>query len=89
MNKVYVLMYCYNDGCEKLGIFSSFEKAMESAKMVLKRDYGICDVDKFHSPERGTEITNDKENEFFEFVKNDYIETLSINKYDIDKLEEW
>lgn len=89
MNKVYVLMYCYNDGCEKLGVFSTFEKAMESAKMILKRDYGICDIDNFHSPDGEIEITNDKDIEFFKFISGDYIETLSIDKYDIDKLEEW
>ena len=88
MNSVYVLMYCYNDGCEKLGVFSSFEKAIESAKMILKRDYGICDIDNFHNS-KDMEIIKDAENDSFEFSKNEYIETVTINKYDIDKLEEW
>lgn len=87
--KMYLLTYCYDNGCEKTGIFTTFEKAMEWAKVVLKRHYKISftGLKKFHNSDISIMVNN--EDGFFEFVKGNYIASLTISPYEIDTLEDW
>lgn len=98
MDKLYILSEGFYDRAEKhVGLFSSFEKAMETARTELKEMFEVKDdiIKRFapetmtvsHSYENETEdieINFVKETEIFSFLREDDMDFLYIEPYELD-----